>query len=304
MLTEQQKNEIIDLIRIAEGQLGNLTAVANKCGVSNATITLILQNKYETKKDDMWLSIGRTLGWRPDGWNIAETSTNRSIYRLLQSAQQQSMFIRVSEKAGAGKSTGVNWYMSKQKTNVYRVICRSWGAKEFLEHIVKNIGASAGNGYKSTDDLLQVIIDHFKRKSGKPLLIIDQANSLKPACLNNLIHLFNELEDHISVALFGTENLKKDFERGVKYAKKGYDELDSRFARTYVSLNFYTFADVTSIAHANGIANKDVVAEIWDELKPINHTIENKTIDVVLDGRRIKRLIQKYLLLTSLQSAA
>ena len=137
--------------------------------------------------------------------------------------------------------------------------CREWAKREFIENLIQEIGMEVPKGYVSIDKLWQVVINRFiQTKKHKPTLILDQANSLKPSALKFLIHLYNELEDEMSVIIVGTENLEKEIKLGVRYNKDGYDEIDSRFGRNYIHLIGSTQNDVTKICEANGIAQKSL----------------------------------------------
>ena len=107
-----------------------------------------------------------------------------------------------------------------------------------------------------------------------------------------LIPLYNELEEHASVVLAGTEHLKKHMRNGVIYRKKGYDELESRFGRSYFSLLGATREDVRKIAEANGYEGN--IAPLWEACEHHRAALDDgRSVPVVADLRRLKRLIQK-----------
>ncbi len=304
-ITEAQKQDIIRLINDAALVFGSMSEVATKCNVSPATISLMVKNEYMTKGDEMWRKIGAKLGYRPSGWVIANTTRNvKAGMELLTDAQEQSLFLRISDKAGKGKSTLITAFMAANKSaNVFYIKCRDWGKRELLVqlHATLNIQIS---GHKTQDNLLENIINFFTTRKGKPLLIMDQANSLKPASLGFLIHLFNECEDKLGVVIAGTSNLRVNFERGVKYNRNGYDELDSRFARSFITLPGNSLADTRRICEANGIDDKSVQETIFKACNPVSHTVpdgdQHRSVNIVEDGRLIKRQIIKHHLLTAI----
>jgi hypothetical protein len=308
-ITEAQKKEIIDLINESVKLLGSASAVATRCGVSNAAINLMQQDKYQTKGSDMWLKVAATLGWRSSGWQVVDTTNIRQAYSLLADAQTECLFLPMAEKAGSGKSTTIAKFIQADRTsNVFRIVCRDWSKREFLTKLCQALGINIGNGYKSLDNLLELVIEFFKLRQGRPLLIIDQANSLKPSVLSFLIHLYNECEDEMGVVMAGTEHLQIDIKRGVKYSRKGYDEIDSRFGRSYIHLTGNTLSDCRKICSANGITDKEAQETIYKSCNPINKKIqlqdEQKLISVVEDTRLIKRAIKKHHLLTALNIAS
>ena len=94
------------------------------------------------------------------------------------------------------------------------------------------------------------------------------------------------------MVISGTENLKKEIKNGVNRCIKGYDELDSRFGRTYMNLLGATEADVVAIATANGLP-RDRVEAVWKEAGPVQKLQGGRYISVVEDMRRLKRIVQK-----------
>jgi len=137
------------------------------------------------------------------------------------------------------------------------------------------------------------------------LLIDEEADKLKPGALRTLIPLFNRTEDRLGLIMSGTENLEKEIRQGVRLKKKGYDELESRFGRSYIHLKGATEKEVQAICEANGIDTPETIALIWGELekesKPVTVKTPTGTKDVMMpfveDFRRLKRLIKRELLL-------
>ena len=146
--------------------------------------------------------------------------------------------------------------------------------------------------------MAQVAIDRFiEIKQYAPMLILDQVNSLKPSVLKFLIHLYNALEDEMSVVIVGTENLEKQIKRGVKLDRDGYDEIDSRFGRNYIHLLGAFKSDVAKICQANGLMDKALHKAIYQECGPAVKSVGEEEakvqIEVVEDMRRVKRAIKR-----------
>lgn len=305
-LSREDKQEITFLLEHTVALLGSARKAAARCGVSPATVSQVLSNSYITEGDAMWLRIGRAVGWARGGWVFAETTNSRIVTGVLSDAQRQSLFIPISYNAGSGKTTGIKQYLAQDNTkNVYHIICRDWTRKEFFIKLRQSLGLNLISAHVSLDEMLEQIIHFFKMRRGKPLLIFDQANSLKSGVMRNFIHLFNEFEDQMGVALIGTEQLKKDIQAGARCHRDGYDEIDSRFGRNYVTLIGNTKKDVKAIANANGVTDDEAIEKIWLEGKPIikqvmNGDGEKMDVRVIEDGRRIKRSILKHKLLTQI----
>lgn len=299
MLTQQQKNEIISLIDEEKERLGSYRAVAKKCSISEASISQIRKGSYLGETDGILTQIGITLGYEFDtsNWVIADSITNYTIVNdVLTDAKSESMFMGIASCAGSGKTASSDTYFSLNRRNgVYKINAKEWNAHMFLIEVAKEIGAELPRGsYVKVNALIESIADTFKRTaSAKPLLIVDQANSLKPSALRTFIHLFNECEDILGVVILGTENLEIEIKRGVRLNKTGYDEFDSRFGRVYIHLIGSTLADTRKICEANGITDRDLQKSIFDRCEPTKTSLESgQTISVIEDIRRIKRLVK------------
>ena len=309
-LTPDDKKDIQELLKEAIKTYGSARAVANRCGVSDATISLIAKNQYITQGEDMWRTVAAAIGWNKKGWVVAPDTTNiRIATQALSDAKEQSMFIPISYNAGSGKSTAINNFIKNDKTNnTFRILCRDWSRREFLIRLRIAFGLPVIVGVPTLDDMLEQIIYHLKNRHGRPLLILDQANSLKPSVFGYLIHIYNEVEDQLGLVMSGTENLEKEIKRGVNLGRRGYDEIDSRLGRKYIHLIGNTKQDVFKICQANGITDKAIQLTVWNECSPITKTIQDggasRQISVVEDGRRIKRAIRKQIMLNTLNLAS
>ena len=69
----------------------------------------------------------------------------------------------------------------------------------------------------------------------------------------------------------------------------GYRERFSRYGSKFIPLDEFSYKDVTAICNANGVTDNEVIENIFD--------------NCLGDGRRIKRLVEKYFL-TEAQTAA
>jgi hypothetical protein len=297
MLSQEQKNAILELIDGEKERIGSYRAVAKKCGISETAVSLLRKGTYGADTDDVMNKIGVALGYDFDcgSWKIADITNFRIITEVLQDAKDESMFMGIAHPAGSGKTATSDVFLNRNRRNAcFKVNSREWGGRQFLLEIARETGAEMPKGYSNINVMIARIAETFKRMSAqKPLLIIDQANSLKPSALRTFIHIFNECEDILGVVILGTENLEYEIKRGVRLNKTGYDEFDSRFGRKYIHLIGATLADTRRICEINGITDPDIQKRIFGECNPAHFIMEDgKNIHVVPDFRRIKRLIK------------
>jgi plasmid maintenance system antidote protein VapI len=295
MLNDSDKTKIVCLIEAEVLRMGSQSKLAVRCDVSDATISNIRGGKWNNIRNEMWLKISTKLGGSSvEGWVIASNTTNfKMIHKTLSDAQMASMFMAISHKAGSGKTATIMSFRDQDTTgNVFVLQSEEWARREFLVNLCRSLGIPEGKGYETVNVMSDKVIRFFaERTSYKPILIIDEADKLKPSALRWLINFYNKLEDRAGCVICGTDNLEKEIRRGVKYNTKGYDELDSRFGRSFIKLIGATINDVKAICCANGITDEVEQRNIFESAGPIRISFRGKDLVVVEDMRRIKRLI-------------
>lgn len=294
-----QKNEIVKAIQEEKKRLGSYEQVATKVGVSGATISQMINEKWDKIKPTMWQKVAHNLEIKTQRWKIVETLSFKQITAYIEAVKSRQMFVLISCKAGSGKTATLRTFAEQNKVqSVFYLQAREWSKRDFLTELCRILGVDIGKGYTSVDKLGMKVIDFLsKRKDKNPLLIVDEADKLKPSALRWFITLYNELEDEIGVIIAGTENLEKTIKRGVKYNLLGFDEIDSRFGRKFINdIVGARLTDVEMICQANGITDKDLIKSIFQELKPKEMTTAGGTAEFIDDLRRLKRIIQRELL--------
>jgi plasmid maintenance system antidote protein VapI len=296
-MEENQKNQIITLIQTEKDRLGSFAAVAKKCKVSEATISLCRNNKWDNVTDEMALRIAQELGYKNDNWVICKNTRDFVfVSDTLANAKKKAMFIIISNEAGEGKTTGMENYCNENAANgAFYIKSREWSSKVLLIKMMTMLGMQEPKGYHTADQLIDIVVEALSERANQlPIICIDEFDKLKPSAKRVWIYLFNALEDRIAVAVAGTENLKKEIEAGVKYAKQGYDEIESRFGRSYISLIGSNKTDVQRISQANGIKDAHILAMIWEEVGKKYKKRPNGKNELVCDDlRRLKRVIQR-----------
>ena len=302
-MTNLQKNEIIQLIEIEKQKLGSYAAVATKCSVSKSTISNILTLKHDNIKSEMWLSIGYTLGYNSTEWQSAETFDFKKIHSLCNDVKNEHLFRILSAKAGMGKSTALEYYAdvknenrnkTQEENNIFYIRCREWSGRKFLTELCISLGIDPENS--KTDELGEKVSKFFQNRTAyNPILIVDEADKLKDSAIRWFIHFENENKNITGCLLAGTEYLEKRIRDGVRLKKQGYDEIESRFRRTYVKLIGSREADVKSICEANRVFDKVTQTKIFTECNPTPVIINNQSVKVVTDLRNIQGKIAREL---------
>ncbi len=304
------RNKLIQHIELWANKLGSYSKVAKKCGINNGALSTILAGKYGANEHKILSKIAVALEFKESDWVIVRDISNyKRIALAIEDAINEKMWIAISNKAGSGKTgTFEDVYNQDTKGNITYIQAQEWSARQFLiQLITKTIGASELKGkYKTIQELIDIISNYFNMQAfNNPALLIDEYDKLRPASKRTLIPIFNKTEDRLAVVACGTENFKKEIKQGVRLAKKGYDEIDSRFGRTYIELNGATEKEVYKICEANGLTNPQKQYIVWSELEKVNKPTRVRTkkgekeimIEYAEDFRRIKRLVKRELLI-------
>lgn len=298
-MTNLQKNEIIQLIENETNRLGSQKKVSTKCEVSSATISQMINGNHELIKPEMWLKVGFALGFDDSEWQIAETLGYRKVANICTDAKNEAFFMMLSSPAGMGKTAPLKtYYELNSEHEVFYIKCREWAKREFLVELCKSLGIDATKYYVHVDKLGAKVSEFFNQRKGKkPLLIVDDAGKLKDSAIRWFIHLFDENEDNMGCLIAGTEYLEKRIKDGVRLKKLGFDEIESRFGRTYLSLIGTTQKDAQLICTANGIHDKALQNQLFTECNPLKKILKtrdgNQSIEVIDDLRRLKRVIKR-----------
>lgn len=286
-------------------RLGSQSKVAEKIGVSVASLSLWLNGKYGADTSKMDAKIAAALGYQEDGWQVVTSIANyRKIEFVVRSCKQESMWMAISNKAGSGKTQTLEHLFNRDFSgSVIFIQAEEWNARQFLLELAERTCGVPKRAYTDIPTLLKLITEYLNRLAAdQPLLIIDEADKLRPAALRKLIPIYNRTEHRLGCVLAGTENLHKEIARGVRNNLKGYDEIDSRLGRTFIDLPGATEQEVRDICLANRLDN-EAAGRVWNEVEKVKKitkvksrndgAVREKSVFICEDLRRLMRLIKK-----------
>ncbi len=270
----QHKEFIANEIKVLK-QHQSQKKLATRAGVSPATITQIVKGNWELIKDELWLKVKAKLNidW---AWQLAPTDNLTIFYNLVKTAQEQSESICISDKSGVGKTTAFKHY---QNTNakVILIECKNyWSKKSFARHQLLACGLDDSG---TTEEMIEAFENHLYKLKGA-VVIYDQFDKLKEPQKDLFMDYYNELDSHCGFVLSGVKALKIQETKGCRRDKMGYRERFSRYGSKFIQGNPISKKDVTKICESNGVTNKEVISDIYE--------------DCYGDLRRVKRLIKAY----------
>ena len=273
---EQIKNQLEKFVNQVGGQMA---ASKRLQGVSNATISNIINGKWENIGDAMWNSIANQFrGKSSEKW-IVDTTTERMLKmtKHYNDAKDHAIVFCLIGAAGSGKTTPAKLFADQQ--GVFLVKCKEYlNRQSFLVELLESMGMKDCFGY-TVHELMRKAIGVLNR-SKNPVIILDEADKLTDQALCFFITIYNETEDKCGLIMQATDHLAKRIKRGVEQNKKGYKEIYSRIGRKFVDVPENSREELLRIVKLNGVAD------------------EGEAIRIVNDSdgdiRRIKRLVFAY----------
>ena len=292
--------DIRNLKNYVEGciaKCGSATEVARKCGVSVSALSLFRSGKYGAKEDRLAEAIARSLGYRENHWRVVESVTSyRQVEVAFRAAKEEALWMGISSKAGIGKTETLRDLFNRSADDsVVFVQCSEWNARRFMTELYEKTVGKADR-YLTVEEMKAAVIGHFWGVSSRnPVLLIDEADKLKPASMAILIDLYNRTESFLGALLAGTEVLEETVKRGAARARKNMDEMDSRLGRQFIHLLGATRKDVRDICSANGVDDAEAQDRIWGGIDKVRKDVPGtaKGVWFTEDMRRLTRMIKR-----------
>ncbi len=221
--------------------------------VSPATVSQMLNGKWELIRDDMWRNVAAQIGWKEEKWNAVATRDFTTLTRILGDVKDNALVMAVTGDAGSGKTFALKQYTETNK-QVYMLCCNEyWNQKAFLNELLQAMGRDA-SGLTVNDMMLEAV--RYLKMQESPLLILDEADKLSDKVLYFFISLYNALEGECGMLMVATSHLELRIRKGVKANRKGYNEIWSRIGRKCVTLKGVSAADITAVCEANGVTDR------------------------------------------------
>ena len=249
--------------------------LARRCGVSIAAMSQFRSGNYAANTDALAEKIAAGLHFFENNRVVVDTVTSyRQVKLAFVAAKQKRKWICISSRSGSGKTQSlIDLYNVSGGNEVVYVKCRKWTARKFLTKVAQAMGERV-NRYQDNDELIDVISAHMNRLAEKkPILLIDDAGKLTHSAMNTLIPLYDATLGRVGCIVAGTETLERNIKRWVGRIE-GYDEIDGRFSRNYISLMGATKRDVVDICLANGVDSKESAEEIWGKLPKVQKDVD------------------------------
>lgn len=280
-LTNNEKSQIQECLKQYVSKYPSQNKAAQSLtGISSATLSTLLQGKWENISDDMWRNLSSQLGtMSSNDWQVVETKAFQEMALVMKDAQAVKNVTWIVGEAGCGKTTTARLYATENSEVFYILCSEDMKKSDFIREIARRIGQRT-EGY-SIRELLDRIIDDLIQMQA-PLLLFDEADKLPERVFHYFIDLYNRLEDKCGIVFFSTSYIKRRMTMGLRYNKCGYNEIHSRIGRKFYELEPTAPHDVYAVCMANGVTDKSRISEVVKDAEAYD-----------FDLRRVKKNIHR-----------
>lgn len=281
-MEQKKKEQISERLRQYVSRYPSQNRAASSLkDVSPATVSAILNGRWESISDDMWRKIADQVGTASssDGWQIVETTAYQEITYALDDAQKWKNVTWIVGEAGCGKTTAARIYAKEHREVFYLLCSEDLHKGEFVREIARLIGIKSEGC--TVRQLWKSILNNLIQMDA-PLLIFDEADKLTESVFHYFISLYNKVEDHCGLVFLSTDYIKSRIDKGLRWQKPGYKEFYSRIGRKYFELEETTVNDIYAICAANGLQDRKDIDEVIKDAEQCDN-----------DLRRVKKSIHR-----------
>lgn len=200
------------------------SAFGTICGVSDATLSFIENEKWNKISDEMAQKIKSFIDGRK-AEDLYQSYDLIDICRACSTAREHHFMIGILADTGIGKTTSLRFY-SRQKNVFYVSFYKSMTAPQFFEELLREMAISyAGNLH----NMINRVVEELNKKEN-PLVIIDEASIINRNMMLYLRELRDKTVSNCGIILAGMPYFK---EKLVKYAD-GHKEGCAEFLRRVI----------------------------------------------------------------------
>ena len=228
---------------------------AFKCGISDATISALMKEKWDTLSNEMYLRIWNFMN--SDSFNDLYTNIDfTSAINACDKAREYKFMVGITADTGMGKTTALRTY-ARQKNVFYVSYDKTMNASQFFVALLRELTIP----FTSTlNDMMNYAADELNRLQS-PLIIIDEAGKLTHSMILYLQVLRDRTCGNCGIVLAGMPYFKSNLQKNAAREKEGYAEFMRRINiwHDFVGLQPKEIEEICSM---HGIKDKDKIREL------------------------------------------
>ena len=146
-----------------------------------------------------------------NGWKQLQTLQTKEVLTELLDAKENRKASLIIADTGLGKTYSVDLFEQKYKQHTYRItVGDSYKLVHVVSAILRKLEITQQFRHTHVNEKLELIatkLRQIKSSGGKPIIILDEAENLKPAVLKMIKELYDAIIKYCSIVLIGTEQI-------------------------------------------------------------------------------------------------
>ncbi len=273
MLQKEVKNLIEN--RLQDKQVSQ-NELAKSLDISSATLSKILNGKFDSITESMFLSIKNKL--KPTGYQLIQTRNYVEIYDVCTKSREHQLFTAIIGSEGLGKTSTLENY-NNQIPNTYMItLDKGMNPKQIFSELAKTMGiVPQGSVY----EIKRTIIAELNRINN-PLVIVDEISKTSLVNLTHFQDLWDGIQHNAGLIISGAPHFFEKFKLTATNRKIGMPELYSRITYSHY-LKKPTRKEIQVICDVNGIKDEQTLSEAKNmfNFRILNSFIKNKQIQLI-----------------------
>lgn len=167
-----------------------------------------------------------------NGWQDIQTLQSKEIISELIEAKENRLARLLVSDTGLGKTNTIKIFKRKLNANTYVItVGDSFKLVDVLDSILLQLEITTQKSETRIREKLHTITEALKNLNGKskPIIIIDEAENLKPNSLRMMKELYDHIIDYCSLVLIGTEQILETIHNKRRRNRTGVPQLWRRF---------------------------------------------------------------------------
>lgn len=228
---------------------------AFKCGISEATISALMKEKWDTLSNEMYLRIWNFMNC--DKFDYLYTTVDfTSAINACDKARKYKFMVGITADTGMGKTTALRTY-ARQKNVFYVSYDKTMNASQFFVALLRELTIP----FTSTlNDMMNYAAEELNRLHS-PLIIIDEAGKLTHSMILYLQVLRDRTCGNCGIVLAGMPYFKSNLQKNAAREKEGYAEFMRRINIWHDFIGLQS-KEIEEICCMHGIKDKDKIREL------------------------------------------
>ena len=201
--------------------------VAKAADVNSGYINNILRHIFTVEINGKPTEIGDThfyklaafagIAVKKEYWKLQYTIQFKEMISALEDAKKYPSALMIINDTGLGKSKAIDVFCKNVPQNTYRItVGDSYKLEDLITELCFKIGVEVAPLAKGRiqayslklrlDKLADKLIE-IKNAGGSPLIILDEAENLKPQVLKTIKEIYDAIISHCSIVLIGTDQI-------------------------------------------------------------------------------------------------